>query len=80
MILTTPNSHCWFFRLAKLIGLLKRLQNPEHLHFFNLNDMQKLFSHAELYGYFPYLLLRCTIRRGLSLLTPTFVIKEQKAR
>jgi SAM-dependent methyltransferase len=79
MVLTTPNSHFWFFRLAGLFGLSpRRLQNVDHKHFFHLRDIRALFPDARLYGYFPYILFKCTIRRYLSLLTPTFVIEEQK--
>ena len=79
MILTTPNSFFWFFRLMSLFGLSpKRLQNPEHTFFFHERDIRRLFPNAELYGYFPYVILKLTIRRFLALLTPTFVINEVK--
>ena len=81
MILTTPNSFFWFFRIMVLIGLTqKRLQNQEHTYFFHIRDIRALFPDAHLYGYFPYVLLKCTIQRFLSLLTPTFVIEEEKSQ
>ena len=75
IILTTPNSYAWFFRLFSLFGLPpERLQRDDHIHFFCLDDIQQLADDAVIYGYFPYMLIKRTIRKGLGLLTPTFII------
>lgn len=74
-ILTTPNSGAWFFRLFKLFGLPpEKLQRDDHIHFFDIGDIRELAPTAKIYGYFPYLLVKRVITRGLGLLTPTFVM------
>ena len=80
MILTTPNSYFWLMRPFHLIGLTPaRIQNPDHKQFFRVCDIRCLFPGADLYGYFPYMLIKTRIRRCLGALTPTFVIRERKA-
>jgi SAM-dependent methyltransferase len=80
LILTTPNSYAWLFRFAALFGLTpKRLQRKDHLQFFDIDDIRRLAPDAELYGYFPYALLKKTIRRGVGALSPTFVLHIRKA-
>jgi len=75
IILTTPNSYAWFFRLFALFGLPpERLQRDDHIHFFCLDDIRHLANDANIYGYFPYMIIKRTIAKGLSLLTPTFII------
>lgn len=77
IILTTPNSHFWLFRLFSLIGLPpSRLQRDDHLHFFHLKDIKEIFPDAEISGYFPYIGCKFTIHQPLmvNLLSPTFVI------
>lgn len=75
LILTTPNSYALLFRAIALFGLTpRRIQRADHLHFFNLADIERLAPDAELYGYFPYMILRCRIRHALGHLTPTFVL------
>lgn len=77
LLLTTPNSHFWFYPLMRLFGLsAARLQNPTHVQFFHVRDMRRLFPHADVYGFFPYMLIRRRIRRAIGLLSPTFVIHE----
>ncbi len=79
LILTTPNSYAWLFRLIALFGLTpQRIQRKDHLHFFDQEDIQRLAPDAELYGYFPYLWVRRTIRKGIGQLSPTFVIRVTK--
>lgn len=81
LVVTTPNSYAWFYRMAKAVGLAPaKLQHPGHLFFFHLDDIRQLFPNGEIYGYFPYVGFKATIQRGLNLLTPTFVIAEQKPR
>ncbi len=80
LVLTTPNSYAWLFRLAALFGLTpQRLQRKDHLQFFDLEAIRRLAPDAELYGYFPYALLKMTIRRGVGALSPTFVLHIKRA-
>ncbi|MCB9554160.1 MAG: class I SAM-dependent methyltransferase [Myxococcales bacterium] len=77
IILTTPNSYMWLFRLIARFGLTPdRIQRADHLHFFDLGDIRRLAPDARLYGYFPYLGPKRTLQRpGLvGQLSPTFVI------
>ena len=77
LIITTPNSYCWVFNLFSLFGLTPdKLQHPGHKHFFNYKDMQELFPNADIYGFFPYILVKFRIRHFVGLLSPTFVIME----
>jgi SAM-dependent methyltransferase len=79
MILTTPNSYAWLFRFIALFGLTpQRIQRKDHVQFFDLKDIQKLAPDAELYGYFPYMLVKRTIRRGIGALSPTFVLHVRR--
>jgi 2-polyprenyl-3-methyl-5-hydroxy-6-metoxy-1,4-benzoquinol methylase len=80
LILTTPNSGCWVYRVLSLLGIPpSKAQNPDHKHFFTLEDMRRLFPSARVLGYFPYVILKRTISRGLGCLTPTFVVVDTKA-
>lgn len=80
VILTTPNSYAWLFRLLALIGLSpQRLQRTDHLHFFDLKAIERLCPTAEIYGYFPYALRKLTIRRWVGALSPTFVVRIVKS-
>ncbi len=77
LILTTPNSYMWLFRMLDAVGLTPdKLQRDDHLHFFDLKDIQGLAPDARLYGYFPYLLLKrkVSLPRLVGLLSPTFVM------
>jgi SAM-dependent methyltransferase len=79
MVLTTPNSFAWFFRPFYLAGVSPgALQHPGHKQFFRLDDIRKLFPRADVYGFFPYAIVKSTITSNLALLTPTFVIRETK--
>ncbi len=81
VLLTTPNSFFWLFRLFSLFGLPpKQLQRQDHLHFFNLRDIQILCPAAEVFGYFPYTVLKFKIKRDwmVRLLSPTFVVLMEK--
>lgn len=78
LLLTTPNSYAWFYRLLGAAGVPPaRLQHPGHLHFFDEAGVRRLCPDAEVYGYFPYAGFKTTIERGLGLLTPTFVLVEK---
>lgn len=79
LILTTPNSYAWMFRALALGGMTpEKLQRPDHLHFFDEASIRKLAPDAELLGFFPYALAKFTIRRGVGLLSPTFVLRIQE--
>lgn len=79
LILTTPNSGCWIYRVLGFMGIPPaKAQNLDHKHFFTVGDMRRLFPHAHLLGYFPYVLLKRTIARCLGLLTPTFVVIDTR--
>ena len=79
LILTTPNSNFWLYRVISLLGITPdKLQNPTHIHFFSGFDIRTLCPDAVLYGYFPYALFKVTLRSpaAISFLSPTFVVKE----
>jgi SAM-dependent methyltransferase len=79
MILTTPNTYFWLMRPLHLIGLTPdKLQNDDHKQFFSMRDICRLFPNAEIFGYFPYMLIKRKIRCCLGPLTPTFVICERR--
>lgn len=79
MILTTPCSYFWLMRCAGWFGLSPaRLQNPDHKQFFSLSDIRALFPRGQIYGYFPYWLVKFKLSRGIGLLSPTFVIVETR--
>lgn len=81
LLLTTPNSAFWFYPVARLFGKAPRdLQNSTHKHFFSERDVRELFPDAELLGFFPYFLIKCTIRRAIGLLSPTFVVLYDRPR
>ncbi len=77
IILTTPNSYMVLFRILAWVGLTpERIQRDDHLHFFDLKDVRKLAPDATLYGYFPWMLVKRTLRLGdlIGALSPTFVL------
>jgi SAM-dependent methyltransferase len=79
LILTTPNSYALLFRMLALGGLTPaRLQRADHLHFFDSSHIERLCPDAELYGFFPYVLVKKTIRNWIGALSPTFVIHIRK--
>jgi len=79
LILTTPNSYALLFRLLSLVGLTpERIQRDDHLHFFDDSDIERLAPGAKVYGYFPYAFLKKTIRSGVGVLSPTFVMHIRK--
>jgi 2-polyprenyl-3-methyl-5-hydroxy-6-metoxy-1,4-benzoquinol methylase len=80
LVLTTPNSTFWLYPLARLFGkTAKDLQHPGHLHFFSIRDMQKLFPKGQLFGFFPYWILKFRITKGIGFLSPSFVIVNEKS-
>ena len=80
LILTTPNSNFWFFRLCKIFIPIEKLQTEDHKHFFSLTDIRTLFPNAKIFGFFPYFILKFKISNPnlISFLSPVFVICEEK--
>jgi SAM-dependent methyltransferase len=79
IILTTPNSYFWLFKLLSLFGQTpKKLQRSDHKHFFNLSNIKEIFPEAKIYGFFPYFLVKFKITKLIGLLSPTFVIYLKK--
>ncbi len=79
LVLTTPNTGVWFQSVMSLVGLTpRRVQNPGHRHFFGARDIRALFPRAEILGFFPYAVVKRTIRRGVGVLSPTFVVVERQ--
>ncbi len=79
LVLTTPNSYAWLFRFIALFGLTpERIQRKDHVQFFDYDDVRKLAPDADFYGYFPYMVVKKTIRRGIGALSPTFVFHIRK--
>ncbi len=77
LILTTPNSGMWLFKVLQLFGFPPdRVQHEGHLHFFGTEAVQKLAPDASILGFFPYAGLKVTLRTDwlIGLLSPTFVI------
>lgn len=79
LVLTTPNSYAWLFRFIALFGLTpQRIQRKDHIQFFDIEDIRRLAPDAELFGYFPYAVLKLTIQKGIGALSPTFVMAIRK--
>lgn len=75
IIMTTPNSYALLFRAISVLGLTpERIQRDDHIHFFDQADIERLAPDAKLYGYFPYMLVRRTIKNAIGHLSPTFVM------
>ena len=78
-VVTTPNSFFWLHYLLKLFGLSNPdWQNKGHKSFFSIADMKELFPQADIYGYFPYILIKAKIKNFVSFLSPTFVVVGRK--
>ncbi|MFO7837722.1 MAG: GtrA family protein [Candidatus Thorarchaeota archaeon] len=84
VILTTPNSYAWMYRLGSLLGFSpQKIQNPGHKHFFNYANLEKILKSVEysiscsIWGYFPYagIKLRTTKRWETAFLSPSFVVR-----
>jgi 2-polyprenyl-3-methyl-5-hydroxy-6-metoxy-1,4-benzoquinol methylase len=79
LVLTTPNSYAWLFRFVALFGFTpQRIQRKDHVQFFDVADIRRLAPDAELYGYFPYAIVKLTIQKGIGALSPTFVMAIRK--
>jgi SAM-dependent methyltransferase len=74
-IITTPNSHWWFYWVVRPLGWTpQKLQNPDHKHFFSAQALRELAAGHDLFGYFPYALFFFRITRAVGALSPTFIL------
>lgn len=74
-ILTTPNSHWWFYSVVRLWGWTpQNLQNPDHKQFFDERRIRNLAKGYALFGYFPYAIFFLRIQRLIGFLSPTFIM------
>lgn len=79
MIITTPNSFCFFFNLLSLFGITTEMINKhDHLHFFSMKDILQLFPNAEILGFFPFL-FNFRITKFVGSISPVFIIMRGKA-
>lgn len=80
MVVTTPNSFTFYFCILAAIGLTpQRIQRNDHLHFFDMSQVQRLFPGATILGFLPLSVARPELSRGVAFCSPTFVIIENKA-
>ncbi len=76
IIMTTPNSYFWLYKIAKLFGKTPRdLQNKTHKHFFSEKHIKEIAPTGMVRGYFPYMIKKFTINKAINFLSPTFVIE-----
>lgn len=81
IILTTPNSNVWLFRVFNFFGIsVQAAQQDGHKQFFSLEDIKKILPQASIFGFFPYFILRLKISspKLVDFLSPSFVIYEEK--
>lgn len=75
VIITTPNSFFWLHHFLKFFGLEnKDWQNPGHVNFYSVSDSRRFFPGAVVYGYFPYVIVKMRITRGIGFLSPSLVV------
>ncbi len=81
LLLSTPNSAFWVFRMFRLFGKgPAEMQNEDHKQFFGYEDLRRLLPSAQQYGYFPYLFYKRTLKSGFSLLSPTIVVENERPK
>jgi SAM-dependent methyltransferase len=81
LLLSTPNSSFWVFRLFRLFGKgPAEMQNDDHKQFFGYEDLRRLLPSGQQFGFFPYLFYKRTLRSGFSLLSPTIVIENVRPK
>jgi len=77
-VLTTPNSHWWFYSVVRLWGWApQNLQNPDHKQFFDERSMREIVRGYRLFGYFPYAVFFFRIQHLVGLLSPTFILVKR---
>lgn len=75
VILTTPNSGWWFYAVSSIWGWTpQKLQNPDHKQFFKKEDIAKIASGYDVFGYFPYAVRFFRIRFLAGAFSPTFIL------
>ena len=81
LLLSTPNSSFWVFRMFRLFGKgPAEMQNEDHKQFFSYEDLRRLLPGGRQYGYFPYLFYKRTMRSGFSLLSPSIVVENERPK
>jgi SAM-dependent methyltransferase len=81
LLLSTPNSLFWVFRMFRFFGKgPAEMQNEDHKQFFGYEDLRRLLPSGQQYGYFPYLFYKRTLRSGFSLLSPTIVVENVRPK
>lgn len=79
IVLTTPNSYWWFYKVVGIVGWSpQRLQNKDHKQFFSLISLQRTVGIGQYFGYFPYGPISYPIRRCIGLLSPTLIVVKGK--
>ncbi len=81
LIITTPNSYFWFFRIFEIFGVsTEKLQVNSHKQFFSLKNIRIFFPNAKVFGFFPYFIFKFKISdpKLVDFLSPVFVIYEEK--
>lgn len=79
MVYTVPNSFPVYFCLLAAVGLTpQRIQRSDHLQFFDLISIKRLFPSGHVFGFLPFSIKRPCINRCVGLLSPTFVVIEKK--
>ncbi len=78
-VLTTPNSFFWLHYFFKIFGVSHQAwQNQGHVNFFHIKEIRQLFPGAQIFGYFPYSLVKFKIKKFVSLLSPYFIVVGKK--
>jgi 2-polyprenyl-3-methyl-5-hydroxy-6-metoxy-1,4-benzoquinol methylase len=80
--LTTPNSYMWVWRPLYLLGIgPAQIQNDDHKYFFDRFSLNRVIPKgSKVYGFFPYMFIKCKITTLSNLLSPTFTIIIKKPR
>ena len=78
IIVTTPNSYCLVFNLLSFLGFPPNtIQKNDHIHFFSINDIRRLFPQSEICGFFPFF-LKYEIFKNVAAISPCFIIRAMK--
>lgn len=78
MVITTPNSYCLIFKLLSYLGFPpNKIQKKDHIQFFSVEDILRLFPSSKIYGFFP-LFIKFEISKYVAIVSPCFIIKSRK--
>ena len=72
-IITTPNKNMLF-----LGRIFEKLQDQAQQHYFTEANIRRFFPGGQIYGYFPYALVKRRIAKYAGLLSPTFIVTGTK--